>query len=98
LSKVAIVKPDERMVGPVVAHVLQTEIGDEISVYDPKTEQVTVLNGTASDIWRLMDGTLTLTEITNLIAKAYGVESGDVANDVARTISSLMDAGIIESP
>ena len=91
------VEPDERRVGPAVPHVLQTEIGDEISVYDPKTEQVTVLNGTASDIFRLLDGTLTLTEITQLIAGAYGVETGAVTDDVAKAVSSLIDAGIIDS-
>ena len=90
--------PDMGVVGPASPHVLETEIDGDISLYDPKTEQVTVLNGTASDIWRLADGTQTLEEITALLASSYQVSSDSIAEEVAKTVDDLAGAGLIENP
>ena len=46
----------QRKIGPPLAHILETEIDEEVSLYDTQTEQVVVLNKTASDVWRLSDG------------------------------------------
>lgn len=91
-------RADETVVGPASSHVLETEIDDDVSLYDPSTEQVTVLNGTASDIWRLVDGTRTVAEITDLLASSYGVERSAIADDVRKTIGELTRAGLIDSP
>ena len=85
------------MVGPAISHILETEIGEDISLYDPQTEQVTVLNGTASDIWRLADGSYTLQEITELLASSYGVSPDTIAADVEKTVAELSEAGLLES-
>lgn len=92
------VKPDKGVVGPASSHVLETEIDGDISLYDPKNEEVTILNGTASDIWRLADGTQTMEEITTLLASSYQVDPQDIAEEVAKTITNLSNAGLIESP
>ena len=86
-----------RVVGPAPSHVLETEIGDEISLYDPTTEQVTILNGTASDIWRLADGEHTLNEITELLASAYQVPPSEIANEVTDTVNRLIEASLLIS-
>lgn len=85
------------MVGPANSHVLETEVGDDISLYDPTKEQVSVLNGTASDIWRLADGTRTVDEITALIAASYDVRPEAIAEDVVRTVGELSEAGLLQS-
>lgn len=86
---------DSRVVGPPAPHLLETEIEDEISVYDPQNEQVTVLNGTASDIWRLADGSHTLDQIVDLLASAYQVPRSRIANEVEQTVQQLMSASLL---
>jgi hypothetical protein len=82
-------------VGPAKDHIIETDIEGEISLYDPSTEQVMVLNRTASDIWLLSDGDHTLEELTNLLANAYGVESAEIKNDVEETVSSFIENGFM---
>lgn len=81
--------------GPARDHIIETEIEGEISLYDPSTEQVMVLNRTATDIWLLSDGEHSLEEMTQLLAKAYGVESSDIREDVEETVSSFIENGFI---
>ncbi len=90
-------KLDNGVVGPANSHVLETEVGDDISLYDPTKEQVSVLNGTASDIWRLADGTRTVEEITALIAASYEVPPEAIADDVLRTVREFIEAGLLQS-
>ena len=82
-------------VGPAKGHIIETEIDGEISLYDPSTEQVMVLNRTASDIWLLSDGEHTLDEMTELLANVYGVESAAIRNDVEEAVSSFIENGFI---
>lgn len=89
-------KPDKGVVGPASSHILEAEIGEDISLYDPTKEQVSVLNGTASDIWRLADGTRTVDEITALIAESYDVRPEAIADDVRHTIQQLTDSGLLQ--
>jgi hypothetical protein len=92
------VKPEKGVVGPALSHILETDVGDDISLYNPRTEQVVVLNGTASDIWRLADGTHTKEEITALLASSYQVSPDSIGPDVEKTVGELVEAGLIESP
>lgn len=85
------------MVGPAVSHIMETEVEEDISLYNPRTEQVVVLNGTASDIWRLADGSHTIGEIVDLLASSYGVSPDSIAPDVEKTVEDLAEAGLIES-
>lgn len=81
--------------GPPASHVIETEVGDEISLYDPKTEQVTVMNVVASDVWRLADGTLTLEAIVDLLATAYSVDPEDIRSEVATAVETFRLAGLL---
>lgn len=76
--------------------VLETEMGDDLSLYDPAEERVTVLNTTASDIWRLLDGETSLRELVGLLAGAYGIESETIERDVAATVAELADQDLVE--
>lgn len=82
-------------VGPPAPQILETELGEEISLYDPTTENVVVLNTTASDIWRLSDGESSLDEMVRLLAAAYGVNAEQIRPEVERVIGEFQDQGLL---
>ncbi|HJQ76388.1 MAG TPA: PqqD family protein [Acidimicrobiia bacterium] len=86
---------DNDRVGPPAQQVLETELDGEISLYNPATEQVTILNGTASDVWLLCDGEHTVEEITELLASSYEVDEKEIRDDVISTIERLYDSGLL---
>jgi hypothetical protein len=71
------------------------ELDGDISLYDSATSRALMLNGTASDVWRLLDGEHTLDEIVELLALAYQISSGSIRSDVVRTIDELAAAGLL---
>ena len=84
-------------IGPPSPQILETEIGDEISLYDPATENVVVLNQTASDIWRLSDGESDLDGIVKLLAAAYGVDADQIRPEVEETIARFREQGLFQA-
>lgn len=84
-------------VGPPSPKILETEIDGEISLYNPTNEQVTVLNGTASDVWLLCDGEHSQDEIVALLARSYQVEEDGIRDEVANTLEDFHDAGLLDS-
>ena len=84
-----------KLIGPPPPHLIETEIKGDISLYDAQREKVLVLNGTASDVWRLCDGEQTLDEIVALLAGGYGIEGEEIRADVERTVKQLVDEGFL---
>ena len=84
-------------VGPPAAHIIETEIDEDLSLYDARAERVVVLNTTASDIWRLADGEHTLDEIVDLLAGAYSAAPETVRPDVEQVVASFLDDGLLQS-
>ena len=87
---------DANLVGPPNNHIVATDIDGDISLYDPSTEQVMVLNATASDVWLLSDGEHTLPEMVELLAGAYGVKPDDIKEEVKSTVASFIESGFID--
>lgn len=87
---------DQHRIGPPSPQILETEIDEEISLYDPLTENVLVLNLTASDIWRLSDGESTFDQILGLLAGAYGVAPDQIRDEVDETIRNLQEQGFLQ--
>lgn len=85
----------DNRVGPPVPQILETEIDGDISLYNPSTEQVTVLNGTASDVWLLCDGEHTCEEIKGLLASSYQVDTAEISDDVERAIDLFRESGLL---
>lgn len=83
--------------GPAPDEVLETEIDGEISLYHPGNERVVVLNETASDIWRLLDGSRTVAQVAELLSSSYGADPVVVAADVERTVDQLVEAGMLRT-
>jgi hypothetical protein len=88
---------DKPRIGPPSPQILETEVAEEISLYDPLTENVVVLNGPASDIWRLSDGESDLDEIVALLAAAYGVDPDRIRAEVEETIHSFHVQGLLQT-
>jgi hypothetical protein len=85
-----------RLVGPAAEGVVETEIDGCVALYEPANQTALTLNRTASDVWRLADGTLALDQLTDLLARAYGVEPDAIRDDVARTVDRLTSLGFLE--
>jgi coenzyme PQQ synthesis protein D (PqqD) len=88
----------DRPIGPRAAGVLETEIDGDLSLYLPKSETVAVLNATASDVWRLCDGDLTIADVVAALAKAYGVAEASIAEEVVRVVADLTEKGFLAGP
>ena len=84
-------------IGPPPAHILETEVDGEISLYDPHSESVLVLNQTASDVWRLSDGEHTLADMVRLLAAAYGQRPKDIHDDVEKAVRNIIEEGFLPS-
>lgn len=78
------------------ASIIESEIDGDISLYDPASETVTVLNGTASDVWRLCDGQHTEGEIVELLASAYDVDAETIRDDVSTTLEQFEKSGLVD--
>lgn len=83
------------VVGPPAPHVVESEVGGNISLYDSATEEVLVLNETASDVWRLCDGSQTLDEVVKLLARSYRVEPSDIHAEVVETVQGFRERGLL---
>lgn len=81
--------------GPPAEGVRALELDGDISLYDARTQFAAVLNGTASDVWRLLDGDHTLDEVVELLATAYKVQPAAIRPDVERTVAELTEAGFL---
>ena len=92
---IACVDETAARIGPPPAQILETEIDGEISLYDPHSDSVLVLNQTASDVWRLSDGEQTLEEIVELLAAAYQVRPDDIRRDVEGAVGNIIEKGFL---
>lgn len=87
----------EKKVGPPVPQILETEVDGEISLYDPGNESVTILNGTASDVWMLCDGEHSAEEIVSLLASSYDVDADQIRDAVTRAIDEFVESGLLRA-
>jgi hypothetical protein len=71
------------------------ELDGDISLYDRASHRALVLNSTASDVWRLLDGEHTVEEVVRLLASAYTTDPTAIRADVERTVATLAEAGLL---
>lgn len=82
-------------IGPPQPGVRAVELGEDISLYNPRTQGVALLNGTASDVWRLADGEHTLEEIVALLGAVYDAEPDLIRQGVVQTVTDLVAGGFL---
>jgi coenzyme PQQ synthesis protein D (PqqD) len=78
--------------GPTV---VESEIAGCLALFHPDKAEVLLLNETASDVWRLIDGQLTLEAIVLALSHAYGVDPDAIRADVGRTVVLLRTHGFL---
>jgi hypothetical protein len=82
-------------VGRQAPTVSAEELGDELSLFDSATGKAAALNGTARDIWALIDGETTVDEVVAMLARAYRVEPEVIDRDVRTALDRLVAEGFI---
>jgi hypothetical protein len=83
------------VIGPPAVVVREVEIDGCLSLYQRTSDRVLVLNETASDVWRLIDGTLGEDEIVVTLASSYGVQPSVIADEVRATIRRFVEEGFL---
>jgi hypothetical protein len=68
----------------------------ECLLYNPSRDQASALNRTATEVWSLCDGRLTLSGIAGVLGERYGVDGAMLLDDVARALVALRARGLIE--
>lgn len=89
----------ERVVSPRIIQnrsVLTTILDDELILYKEPDGEVFVLNSTGSQIWLLCDGSHTVDDIAEQIARLHGIEIQRAHTDVWMLVRDLQSAGLIE--
>lgn len=81
--------------GPSLPGIREVETGGHLSLYNPATDEVVVLNRTASDIWRLANGEHDVDELVDRLATAYDVDRSAIVGDVETTIRVLREGGFL---
>ena len=82
-------------IGPPRDDVLVTELDGDLTVYDPRRNEVHVLNATAGDIWRLLDGSKDLEQVSGAIALAHVTSIEEVRPHVVRTVAQFVELDLI---
>ena len=72
------------------------EIDGELLLYSPQSTRSIYMNSTASIIWRLCDGKLTVGEIVSLLKEAFPEAEGSIQQDVEDSINLFVSNKAIE--
>lgn len=73
-----------------------TELDGEAVIYDERSGDLHHLNGPATVVLGLCDGTATPEEMSAAIADAFGRPLGEVTPQVSDLVEQLRGAGIVE--
>lgn len=78
--------------------VRELEIDGEVTLYHEATATALVLNNTASDVWRLLDGHRSVDEIVALLAHSYSTDHETVRAGVDSALDQLTGHQLLENP
>jgi PqqD family protein of HPr-rel-A system len=71
------------------------ELDREAVIYDDRTGELHHLNGTATLVAQLCDGTATIKELTTDISSAFGVPGDEIESQVRTLLRRLRRAGLL---
>ena len=78
-------------------HLLEYPVEDELTLYDPWSEVVHILNSTAAAVWELADGTQEAGNIAAQLAELYGLEADVAEEDVQEILEQFREAGLLQN-
>jgi hypothetical protein len=67
----------------------------EVSVFSPSKKAFYTLNAVGTKVWLLLDGTHTLAEVFDLVARDFHLSCRVASRDVGRFISGLYRKGLV---
>jgi hypothetical protein len=76
-------------------HVAQRAVDGELVLYNPETQHVHVLNGTAAYVWTLCDGRHLPVEIVQELVEHYPESRPDIEQDVVATLTLFHTQGLL---
>lgn len=74
----------------------QASFDDEVMIMREHDGKQFGLEGTGEQIWRLIDGSRDRDQIVEELARIYGVEPREIADDVHAFLVDLKNEGLIE--
>lgn len=72
-----------------------TILGCETVIISPEEKKARVLNGPASSIWRLADGSHSVDDIVHQIIQEYGVDFETAQRDVVEFIEEMAEKNLL---
>lgn len=76
---------------------LAREIDGNFTIYDKQNDRVTVLNDSASAIWRLCDGRVG-SAIADELTTTFAASPGEIERDVISVLEQLTARGLLVHP
>jgi hypothetical protein len=76
--------------------VVWEELDGECVLYDEARDELHRLNGTASVVWQLCDGTTTVEQLVGELADAYGAPREVIEGDVTTLLGELAMQGLLD--
>lgn len=70
--------------------------GEEVAVFNPDTETLTLMNPSAFAIWELCDGATTPAEMADAVAELASVAGDQARADVEKALEELGELGLVE--
>ena len=67
----------------------------ECVLYHPGRDEATALNRSATEIWTLCDGSLTIAAIARALGEHYGLDQELFVDEVAETLQALQTRGLV---
>lgn len=84
------------MIRKAVEHFYETELEDALIVMNVDSGKFHTLADTGLEIWSLIDGARTESEIVEILSDRYEVDPEVCAQDVARFVDQIVDAGLAQ--
>lgn len=72
------------------------EVDGEIVIVHPEKGEISAINRTGAMIWSLTDGTKSLREIGEALARRFGQDEAEVLPHVERFAESMLSLGLFE--
>lgn len=71
------------------------ELDGESVVFGRTSSKTYFMNGTASAIWKLCDGSRSVQDIANVLEGIYPESTSEIASDVAQIVDRLVAEGLL---
>ena len=78
-------------------HLMENQVEDELTLYDPRSEVVHILNPTAAAVWQLADGVRKVSDISAQFAELFDMDLGEVEEDVQDILEQFQGAGLLQN-